>query len=208
MGRCPSQRNPEVESVVFIIKTKFFGRHLKTYRQQQQQQRFSKMSQLYQMPYVYPLVLRYTYDHFEKKSIVELMKCLWVYSDSDGKRCKVCRLYKNWAIEALEKKWLPEYIDFCTIVSKLKYRDPKFACIGHLPTGYSLYLRPIPRATTTASSSKTTAELLIAQHKAEKTSHNKFYNQTNNKYFFTKVATATTTTITAATSEGSLGYFY
>ena len=116
----------------------------------------------------------------------------------------------NWAIEALEKKWLPEYIDFCNIVSKLKYRDPKFAYIAHLPTEYSLYLRPIPRATTTASSSKTTADLLIAQHKAEKTSHNKFYNQTNNKYFFTKVATATTTTtaIKAATSEGSLGYFY
>ena len=92
----------------------------------------------------------------------------------------------NWAIEALEKKWLPEYIDFCTIVSKLKYRDPKFAYIAHLPTEYSLYLRPIPRATTTASSSKTTADLLIAQHKAEKTSHNKFYNQTNNKYFLPK----------------------
>ena len=160
---------------------------------------------------MYPLVLRYTYDHFEKKSIIELMKCIWVYSDSHRKRCKVCRLYKNWAIEALEKKWLPEYIDFCTIVSKLKHRDLKFAYIAHLPTGYSLYLRLIPRATTTGSSSKTTADLLIAQHKAEKTSHNQFYNQTNNKYFFTKVATATTTrttAITAATSEGSLEYFY
>ena len=40
----------------------------------------------------------------EKKEIVELMKCIWVYSDNHGKRCKVCRLYKNWAIEALEKK--------------------------------------------------------------------------------------------------------
>ena len=163
------------------------------------------------MPYVYPLILRYTYKHFDKKSIVELMKCIWVYCDSHGKGCKVCRLYKNWAIEALEKKWLPRYIDFCTIVSKLKHRDPKLAYIAHLPTGYSLYLRPIPWATTTASSTRITADLLIAQHKAEKTSHNKFYNQRNNKYHFTKVSTATTTTattITAATSKGNLGYFF
>ena len=137
------------------------------------------------------------------------MKCIWVYSDNHGKRCKVCRLYKDWATEALEKKWLPQYIDFCTIVSRFKCRDPSLAYIAHLPAGYSLYLRPIPRATATASSSKTVADLQIAQHKAEKTTHNKFYNQMNNKYFFTKVSTATTTTtITAATSEGSLGYFY
>ena len=76
------------------------------------------------------------------------------------------------------------------------------------PRGYSLYLRPLPRATTTASATKITADLLIAQHKAEKTSHNKFYNQTNNKYCFTKAsATSTTTAITATTAEGSLGYF-
>ena len=78
------------------------------------------MSQLYQVPFVYPLILRYNYEQFEKKGIVELMKCIWVYSDSHSKRCKVCRLYKNWSIEALEKKWLPEYIDFCTLVQKLK----------------------------------------------------------------------------------------
>ena len=167
------------------------------------------MSQLYQVPFVYPLILRYNYEQFEKKGIVELMKCIWVYSDSHSKRCKVCRLYKNWSIEALEKKWLPEYIDFCTLVQKLKNRDPRYAYIAHLPTGYLLYLRPLLRATTTASATKTTADLLIAQHKAEKTLHNKFYNQTNNKYYFTKAsATSTTTTITATIAEGSLGYFY
>ena len=170
---------------------------------------FQKMSQLYQMPYVYPLILRYSYEHFEKKEMVELMKCIWVYSDNHRKCCKVCRLYKNWAIEAAEKKWLPQYIDFCTIISRLKRRDLSLAYIAHLPTGYSLYLRPIPRATATASSSKTAADLQIAQHKTEKTTQNKLYNQTNNKYFFTKVSTATaTTTTTAATSEGSMGYFY
>ena len=36
------------------------------------------------------------------------MKCIWVYCDSHGKGCKVCRLYKNWAIEALEKNGYPD----------------------------------------------------------------------------------------------------
>ena len=85
----------------------------------------STMSQLYQLPYVYPLVFRYNYEHFEKKSIVELLKCIWVYSDSHGNRCKVCRLYKKWAIESLEKKWLPEYIDFHSFVYNLKKKKPE-----------------------------------------------------------------------------------
>lgn len=165
------------------------------------------MSQLYQLPYVYPLVFRYNYEHFEKKSIVELLKCIWVSSDSHGNRCKVCGLYKKWAIESLEKKWLPEYIYFHSLVYNLKKRNPRYEYIAHLPTGYSLYLRQLPRSTTT-STAKTKADLLIAQHKVEKTSHNKFYNQTNNKYYFTKASTTTTTKITATTASGSMGYFY
>lgn len=166
----------------------------------------STMSQLYQLRYVYPLVFRYNYEHFEKKSIVESLKCIWVYSDSHGNCCKVCRLYKKWAIESLEKKWLPEYIDFHSFVYNLKKRNLRYEYIAHLPTGYSLYLRQLPRATTT-STTKTKADLLIVQHKVEKTSHNKFYNQTN-KYYFTKASTTTTTKITATTASGSMGYFY
>ena len=141
-----------------------------------------------------------------KKSIVELLKCIWVYSDSHGNHCKVCRLCKKWAIESLGKKRLPEYIDFHSLVYNFKKRNPRYEYIAHLPTGYSLYLRPLPRATTT-STTKTKANLLIAQHKVEKKSHNKFYNQTNNKYYFTKTSTATTK-IRATTASDSMGYFY
>ena len=105
---------------------------------------FQKMSQLYQMPYVYSLILRYTYEHFEKKAIVELIKCIWVYSDNHRKRCKVCKLYKNWAIEALEKKWLPQYIDFCTAVSRLKR-----TCLHRSPAHRVV---PVPETHTSSNS--------------------------------------------------------
>ena len=116
--------------------------------------------------------MRFNYEHFEKKkTITQLMKCIWIYSDSHGKRCKVCKTYKNWAILAMKQQWLSCYIDFDTVVKKLVARDPQYEYITHIPAGFCLYLLlptiriPNSSATTTttatATATATTAERLI-----------------------------------------------
>ena len=135
------------------------------------------MSLLYMMPIVEPLVMRWNYEHFKEKSLTDLMKCIWTYSDNHGKRCKVCRVYKRWDITTLRNKWFSCYIPLEPLLQKLKTRDPKYAYIAHLPSGFSLYLRPVIRneaSTSTAArpcqnnSTETTAQRLIRLHTEKK----------------------------------------
>ena len=146
------------------------------------------MSLLYMMPTVEPLVMRWNYEHFGKKSLTDLMKCIWIYSDNHGKRCKVCRVYRRWAITALESKWLSCYIPLKPLVQKLTTRHPSYAYIARLPPGFSLYLRPIIKDNTPTStavhpchsrntSTETTAQRLIRLHTKSKSSWKTFFNR-------------------------------
>ena len=84
--------------------------------------------------------MRFRYEHFQQKSVTELMKCISIYSDSHGKRCKVCKTYRQWPIWALKEKWFSCYIDFDTTILKLMSTDSQYAFIQHIPLGFSLFL--------------------------------------------------------------------
>ena len=112
---------------------------------------------LFMMPTLEPFVMRFRYEDFQQKNITQLMKCIWIYSDSHGKRCKVCRTYRLWAISTMKEKWLSYYIDFETTVQKLIARDLQYAYIIHVPSNFSLYLKPIYPATA-ATATAATAE--------------------------------------------------
>ena len=98
----------------------------------------SKMSSLYMMPTVEPIVMRFNYEHFQQKNITQLMQCLWIYSDAHGKRCKT---YRQWVIWSMKEKWSSSYINFDTVVYKLISRDQQYVYIMHIAAHFLLYLQ-------------------------------------------------------------------
>ena len=87
----------------------------------------------------------------KQKVLTDLMKFIEIYSDNHGKQCKVCRVYRRWAITALESKWLSCYIPLKPLVEKLTARHPSYAYTAHLLLGFSLYLHPIIKDNTLTS---------------------------------------------------------
>ena len=76
-----------------------------------------------------------------RKNIIQLMQCLWIYSDAHGKQCKVCKTYRQWVIWSMKEKWSTSYINFDTVVYKLISRDQQYVYIMHIPAHFSLYLQ-------------------------------------------------------------------
>ena len=155
VGRCSTQCNHKLGIILFIKK--FFWSLSKKLFNCSNNNSFILKMPLFMMPTLEPLVMRFRYEDFQQKNITQLMKCIWIYSDSHGKRCKVCRTYRLWAISTMKEKWLSYYIDFETTVQKLIARDLQYAYIIHAPSNFSLYLKPIYPATA-ATATAATAE--------------------------------------------------
>ena len=108
---------------------------------------------LFMVPDMMPLIMKFKYEDFLKKDITRFMQWIWPYSDAHGKKCKVCRTYRLWAISAMKKKkWLSCSMDFETVVTKLIKRDQHWCNIPNIAPQESLFLnapihqprRPLP----------------------------------------------------------------
>ena len=114
-----------------------------------------------------PLIMKFKFEDFLKKDITRLMQWIWPYSDAHGKKCKVCRTYRLWAISAMKKKmvkllhglWncsnkthkkrstLVQYTEYCTSripISQRPYPPTPTSTAPHLKKqGNRRTLRPV-----------------------------------------------------------------
>ena len=87
-----------------------------------------------------PLLARLNYQHFENKDIIRLMQYIWEYSSYHGKRCGVCKTYKEWAIKATKSKWLSTYINFNTVIAELSRHDRHWSHIPNITPQQTLFV--------------------------------------------------------------------
>ena len=69
------------------------------------------------------MVLKFKHEDFLNDDIPNLMINICCYSDEHGVGCTICTRYKKFCIDALKKKWQPNYKNVDEIIQKLKKRD-------------------------------------------------------------------------------------
>lgn len=82
---------------------------------------------------------KFTYEHFQRLEIPELMIKIWHYSSSHGIRCDICKIYRRDCIKVLREKWKDEYIDENFVLTKLCNQDKTWCNLEQVTTTDTIY---------------------------------------------------------------------
>ena len=76
--------------------------------------------------------LKFSFKSFEELDAPNLFINVWSYSDYLKKHtnCKICEIYRNYCVEILKRRWLPEWGNFNKIMSKILKNNKYFINIS------------------------------------------------------------------------------
>ena len=76
--------------------------------------------------------LKFSFESFMELDSPNLFINVWSYSDhlNRYKHCKVCKIYCDYCVEILKKRWRPEWGNFNKIMNKILKNDRRFIDIS------------------------------------------------------------------------------